>query len=138
MIRAEYKGYKIEGATLTLPNGDKLDLTHQPDRRAIKFKPYGHKMTLYRVVVCILMGMDSMPSSLEVHHVDLNADNCDPANLVLLTKSAHIQAHTLVRNMTLACVRGDFAAGWQAREEYVEFVKNNNMMPKKGCVDFVK
>lgn len=128
MTANTYKGYTVRDDELVTPSGWKLDLRNVHDaangkRQRMWFGPAHKRVYVYRVVLCVLLGVDSLPKGLDVHHVNCDRHDCRPENLVLMEKTTHRHAHDLADRMTSALV--DNGNVEFARSRYIEYVKAN-------------
>ena len=101
--------------TLMTPCGNIHNLVNVPDKSNGKrgnmyFR--GSRVTIYRVVMCIMRQVDKLPTC-EVHHVDCNRHNCTLRNLCMLSHDAHVEAHKIIKSGTV--------------KQYRDFIKNNKM-----------
>ncbi len=55
--------------------------------------PWGSKQYIHRLVGKHILSEGDMPRGIDVHHMDDNKWNADPANLEVLTRSQHCQRH---------------------------------------------
>lgn len=96
----EFQGYRIDGDSLITPFGRVYDLIHVADtnggrRRRMRF--FGRRVVIYRVVMCIICRTTQLSSDVDVHHVNADRHDCRVCNLAIMTKTAHIVAHKLLR-----------------------------------------
>ena len=59
----------------------------------LQVKRNGRYVLVHRQVMADLLGLSSLPRSLEVHHIDGVKTNNDPDNLALVTPGGHQQLH---------------------------------------------
>ena len=128
---AEYKGYKIQDNHFVFPNGKSINLENvrnqsSKNRVSVWYAPAQKKVKLYRAVMCVWLGLDCLPNDVEVHHVNMNACDCTIGNLVLMNHKEHKQAHRLA-DKAMEAFFSDVSAGLQARETYLNFVRENSI-----------
>ena len=121
-----FNGFTVTADTITTPSGRVIDLTNVVDdmrgkRARMRFN---HRMMyVYRAVMCVILGVKRIPSTLDVHHINLNRHDCRPCNLALMSKENHRRAHELADEIACAIVNGtDYEA---PKAAYLEFVKTH-------------
>lgn len=51
----------------------------------------------HNVVACQLLGVSALPKKVEVHHIDEDRANNEPANLAIMSSAAHKRLHRQLR-----------------------------------------